>query len=146
VIASLGGETGWLFANSLWRFRGFLDKQLGGVGLRRGRRHATEIAVGEAVDFWRVEDVEYGKRLLLRAEMKVPGRAWLEFLVEPLAAGRARLTQTAKYYPKGVIGLLYWFVLYPVHRIMFSGLAHRIVEKSLSANSGPFESAVAEAS
>jgi uncharacterized protein YbjT (DUF2867 family) len=145
VVASLGGENGWLFANWLWRFRGFLDKQLGGVGLRRGRRHASEISVGEALDFWRVEDVEFERRLLLRAEMKVPGRAWLEYQIEPTASG-ARLTQTAKYYPKGLIGLLYWFLLYPVHRIMFYGLAQRIVQKALSAKPATREPGLAEAS
>ncbi len=130
AVASLGGENGWLYANWLWRFRGFLDKQIGGVGLRRGRRHASEIAVGEALDFWRVEDVQPGHRLLLRAEMKVPGRAWLEYEVEQLGDARSRLIQTAKYYPKGLKGLCYWFLLYPIHRLMFRGLAHAIANKA----------------
>lgn len=128
VVSSIGGNNGWLFANWLWRFRGFLDKQIGGVGLRRGRRHATEIGIGEALDFWRVEDVQPGKRLLLRAEMKLPGRAWLEFNLKQTGPMRTTLTQTAKYYPKGLLGLLYWYLLYPVHRILFRGLANRIAK------------------
>jgi uncharacterized protein YbjT (DUF2867 family) len=130
VITSVGGENGWFYANWLWRLRGFLDKQLGGVGLRRGRRHASDLAIGEALDFWRVEDVQPGKRLLLRAEMKVAGRAWLEYEVEPLGPGRSRLIQTAKFYPKGLKGLLYWFLLYPIHRVIFRGLAHAIASKA----------------
>src|SRR6185295_6809585 len=94
VISSIGGNNGWLFANWLWRFRGFLDKQIGGVGLRRGRRHTTEIGIGEALDFWRVEDVQPGQRLLLRAEMKLPGRAWLEYSLQQTAPMRTTLTQT----------------------------------------------------
>ena len=130
IITSLGGESGWLFGNWLWRLRGFLDKQIGGVGLRRGRRHATEIAVGEALDFWRVEDIEPGRRLLLRAEMKVPGRAWLEYRIDPANNGRSRLIQTARFYPRGLAGLFYWFLLYPIHRIMFRGMAQAIAQKA----------------
>jgi uncharacterized protein YbjT (DUF2867 family) len=130
VVASLGGNNGWLYANWLWRLRGFLDKQIGGVGLRRGRRNATEITIGEALDFWRVEDVEPGRRLLLRAEMKVPGKAWLEYVVEPAGPQITMLTQTARYYPKGLLGLLYWYALYPIHRLIFRGLAHRIASIS----------------
>lgn len=126
TLTSLGGANGWLYANWLWRLRGFLDKQIGGVGLRRGRRHATEITIGEALDFWRVEDVEPGRRLLLRAEMKVPGKAWLEYVLEPAGPQITTLTQTARYYPKGLLGLLYWYALYPIHRLIFRGLAHRI--------------------
>ena len=126
AVASLGGNNGWLYANWLWRLRGFLDKQIGGVGLRRGRRNATHITIGEALDFWRVEEVEPGHRLLLRAEMKVPGQAWLEYVVEPAGPRFTMLTQTARYYPKGLLGLLYWYSLYPIHRIIFRGLAHRI--------------------
>ena len=126
VVASLGGSTGWYYANWLWRLRGFLDKQIGGVGLRRGRRNATQITIGEALDFWRVEDVEPGRRLLLRAEMKVPGQAWLEYVVEPAGPRLTTLTQTARFYPKGLLGLLYWYALYPIHRLIFHGLAHKI--------------------
>jgi uncharacterized protein YbjT (DUF2867 family) len=134
VVSSMGGNNGWLFANWLWRFRGFLDKQIGGVGLRRGRRHATEIGIGEALDFWRVEDVQPGERLLLRAEMKLPGRAWLEYIVKETGTARTTLIQTAKYYPKGLLGLLYWFLLYPLHSIMFRGLVNEIAKRALKLN------------
>jgi hypothetical protein len=128
-----------LYANWLWRLRGFLDKQIGGVGLRRGRRHAREITIGEALDFWRVEDVEPGHRLLLRAEMKVPGQAWLEYVLEPAGPQITRLTQTARYYPKGLLGLLYWYALYPIHRLIFRGLAHRIACISTEVRTPPKE-------
>jgi hypothetical protein len=134
VVSSIGGNNGWLFANWLWRIRGFLDKQIGGVGLRRGRRHATEIGIGEALDFWRVEDVQPGERLLLRAEMKLPGRAWLEYIVKETGTARTTLIQTAKYYPKGLLGLLYWFLLYPLHSIMFRGLINEIAKRALKLN------------
>jgi uncharacterized protein YbjT (DUF2867 family) len=135
VVSSIGGNNGWLFANWLWRIRGFLDKQIGGVGLRRGRRHATEIGIGEALDFWRVEDVQPGERLLLRAEMKLPGRAWLEYIIKETGTARTTLIQTAKYYPKGLLGLLYWFLLYPLHSIMFRGLVNRIAKRALMLDS-----------
>lgn len=135
VVSSIGGNNGWLFANWLWRIRGFLDKQIGGVGLRRGRRHATEIGIGEALDFWRVEDVKPGERLLLRAEMKLPGRAWLEYIVKQTGTARTTLIQTAKYYPKGLLGLLYWFGLYPLHSIMFRGLVNEIAKRALKLDS-----------
>jgi uncharacterized protein YbjT (DUF2867 family) len=134
VVSSMGGNNGWLFANWLWRFRGFLDKQIGGVGLRRGRRHATEIGIGEALDFWRVEDVQPGERLLLRAEMKLPGRAWLEYILKETGTARTTLIQTAKYYPKGLLGLLYWYFLYPLHSIMFRGLVNEIAKRALKLN------------
>jgi uncharacterized protein YbjT (DUF2867 family) len=134
IVSSMGGNNGWLFANWLWRFRGFLDKQIGGVGLRRGRRHATEIGIGEALDFWRVEDVQPGQRLLLRAEMKLPGRAWLEYIVKQTGTARTTLIQTAKYYPKGLLGLLYWYFLYPLHSILFRGLINEIAKRALNLN------------
>ncbi|HSE40133.1 MAG TPA: DUF2867 domain-containing protein, partial [Acidobacteriota bacterium] len=131
VVSSIGGNNGWLFGNWLWRMRGFLDKQIGGVGLRRGRRHAIDLGIGEALDFWRVEDFEQNQRLLLRAEMKLPGRGWLEFVLERLEITKTRLIQTAKYYPKGLLGMFYWFVLHPFHWIMFRGLARAIAKQVL---------------
>ncbi|MBN1446470.1 MAG: SDR family oxidoreductase [Bacteroidetes bacterium] len=130
VVSSIGGENGWYFANILWRMRGFLDKQMGGVGLRRGRRHPTDMHVGEALDFWRVEEIDSGRRLLLRAEMKVWGRAWLEFRVEPKEDGTSRLFQTARYYPRGITGLLYWYSVYPLHVLVFRGMARAIARKA----------------
>jgi uncharacterized protein YbjT (DUF2867 family) len=122
IISSLGGQTGWLYADWLWKVRGFIDKQLGGVGLRRGRRHPSWLAVGDALDFWRVEDYVSHRKLVLRAEMKVWGQAWLEFLVESRATGGCRITQTARYYPKGLFGLFYWYSVYPIHALVFRGM------------------------
>ena len=104
----LGGESGWLCMDWAWAARGFIDRLLGGVGLRRGRRDPENARVGDAIDFWRVEAVEPNRRLRLRAEMKVPGRAWLEFEVEPVDATTSRLSQTAFLAPRGLFGLTYW--------------------------------------
>jgi hypothetical protein len=128
VFTGLGGSRGWLWMNWTWRLRGFLDRLIGGVGLRRGRRDPDDLRVGDALDFWRVEAVEPGRRLLLRAEMKVPGKAWLEFEASDLGDGTARLTQTAFFAPKGLLGWLYWYGLYPLHTVIFSGLVRRIAE------------------
>ena len=121
VFTSLGGETGWLFMNWAWRLRGLADRLMGGVGLRRGRRDPNELRVGDALDFWRVEAIEPGRLLRLHAEMKVPGEAWLQLVATPMADGRTLLQQTAFFAPRGLSGWLYWYALYPVHRIIFSG-------------------------
>ena len=113
-IQRIGGSVGWYFANFLWRFRGFFDLLAGGVGLRRGRRDPHTLAAGDALDFWRVESFEPNRRLNLVAEMKVPGRAWLQFEVEPDSLGSV-IRQTAIFDPAGLAGLLYWYTLYPVH-------------------------------
>ncbi len=132
AFTSLGGDTGWLYFNWAWILRGLLDRLVGGVGLRRGRRHAEYVRVGDALDFWRVEAVEPDQSLLLRAEMKVPGLAWLQFKVEALPDGTSQLMQTAFFAPRGLFGLLYWYGLYPLHRLIFAGmireLAHRAEE------------------
>jgi len=120
--------------NWAWRVRGWLDRLVGGVGLRRGRRDPAEVRVGDAVDFWRVEAVEPDRLLRLRAEMKVPGRAWLEFQVEPMDHGTSRLTQTAFFAPHGLTGLLYWHLLYPIHAVIFSGLARALARRAESAD------------
>lgn len=125
TFASLGGERGWLVWEWAWELRGLLDRLVGGPGLRRGRRNPRELLPGEAVDFWRVESAEPPRRLRLRAEMKVPGRAWLEFATAPEQNG-TRLTQTALFAPKGLAGVLYWYLLYPVHRLIFSGLVRAV--------------------
>ena len=129
VFTSLGGERGWLYANSLWRLRGLLDRLVGGVGLRRGRRHPRAVQVSDALDFWRVEAVEPGHLLRLRAEMKVPGRAWLQFEATP-GPDTTLLVQTAVFAPKGVWGLLYWYGLYPVHRLIFAGLVAAVARQA----------------
>lgn len=130
VFSTLGGNKGWLVWNRLWRLRGGLDRLLGGVGLRRGRRDAQAIRVGDAVDFWRVEAVEPGRLVRFRAEMKVPGRAWLQFQVEPRAEGGSRLTQTAFFAPKGLGGPLYWYGLYPLHAVIFRDMIKAVVQEA----------------
>ncbi len=126
TFTRLGGEVGWLYFDWAWRLRGAIDRILGGVGLRRGRRDPVDIRVGDALDFWRVETVNSEKMLRLRAEMKVPGKAWLQFEVYPLENGDSQLRQTAYFAPKGLMGLLYWYILYPLHALIFSGLINEI--------------------
>jgi uncharacterized protein YbjT (DUF2867 family) len=131
-IRRIGGTTGWYFANSLWRLRGFLDLLGGGVGLRRGRRDPETLQVGDTLDFWRVEEFDADRRLRLVAEMKVPGRAWLEFEVTGDSA-QSTIRQTAIFDPLGLFGLIYWYGLYPFHRWIYAGMLHKIAEASLSA-------------
>ncbi len=119
AFTGLGGERGWLYLNWSWEIRGWFDKLIGGVGLRRGRRHPDDIRVGEALDFWRVEAVEPDRLLRLRAEMKVPGRAWLEFQSLRQPDGGTLLTQTAYFAPRGVAGFLYWYAALPDPRLHF---------------------------
>lgn len=126
TFSSLGGKRGWLAYNWAWQLRGILDRLVGGVGLRRGRRDPDELRVGDALDFWRVEAVEENKLIRLRAEMKVPGRAWLQFEARPQQNGRAQLVQTAYFAPRGLSGLLYWYVLYPIHGLIFAAMPQRI--------------------
>lgn len=128
TFTSIGGEKGWLTWNWAWELRGFLDKLLGGPGLRRGRRHPTELLIGEELDFWRVEDLKENKFLLLRAEMKVPGKAWLRFEAMPRDKGKTLLIQTAIFAPKGLSGFLYWYLLYPAHFLIFKRMAERIAK------------------
>lgn len=130
AFTSLGGANGWLYFNWAWYLRGLLDRLVGGVGLRRGRRHPTEVRVGDALDFWRVEDVTPDRLLRLRAEMKVPGLAWLQFKAEPLEDGTTKLTQTAFFASKGLFGLLYWYGLYPLHGLIFSGMIRKLAERA----------------
>lgn len=124
-IRRIGGETGWYYGNALWRLRGFLDLLVGGVGMRRGRRHPEALAVGDALDCWRVEAYEPDRLLRLAAEMKIPGRAWLEFEVEGDASG-STIRQTALFDPVGLSGLAYWYALYPLHQVVFAGMLRRI--------------------
>ena len=126
AFTGLGGKRGWLYMDWAWRLRGLADRLVGGVGMRRGRRDPNKLRVGDALDFWRVEAVEPGRLLRLRAEMKVPGKAWLQFTATPREDSTTLLEQTAFFAPKGLAGLLYWYALYPIHRIIFSGLVERI--------------------
>ena len=130
IFTGLGGERGWLYADWAWRLRGIIDRLVGGVGFRRGRRHPADLYAGDALDFWRVERVEQNRLLRLRAEMKVPGRAWLEFQVHPHSDGMASLTQRAFFVPKGLLGLIYWYALYPLHSLIFSGLIREIARRA----------------
>ncbi len=129
AFSGIGGRRGWLFMDWAWRLRGALDRLVGGVGLRRGRRDPDGLRPGDALDFWRVEAVEPPTLLRLRAEMKVPGRAWLQFEVRE-AEGSTLLAQTAFFAPKGLVGLLYWYALYPLHARIFSGLVRRLAERA----------------
>ena len=127
-VRRIGGRNGWYFGNWLWRVRGALDKLVGGPGLRRGRRDPENLAPGDALDFWRVLTLEPDRLLRLRAEMKVPGRAWLQFEVQPDGDG-SRVRQTAIFDPQGLFGLLYWYALWPVHQLVFAGMLRQIAER-----------------
>jgi uncharacterized protein YbjT (DUF2867 family) len=127
-IQRVGGKQGWYFMNVLWWFRGWVDSLFGGVGLRRGRRDPVDLRVGDALDYWRVEFFEPGQRLRLRAEMKLPGRAWLEFEVKPHAKG-CEIHQTAIFDPLGLWGLVYWYALLPIHVWIFGGMLKAIARK-----------------
>ena len=122
AFTSIGGERGWPYMNWIWHLRGLLDRLVGGVGFRRGRRHSSNLRVGDALDFWRVEAIEEPRLLRLRAEMKLPGLAWLQFDVEPVKKYGTLFVQTAYFAPKGLVGFLYWYVLYPLHSLVFSGM------------------------
>jgi uncharacterized protein YbjT (DUF2867 family) len=125
-IIRIGGHNGWYYLNSLWRLRGMMDRLAGGVGLRRGRRHPTNLMVGDALDFWRVLEVQPPRRLLLLAEMKTPGEAMLEFLITPLDADRAELQMLSRFLPRGLGGIVYWYALYPFHEWIFYGMLKSI--------------------
>ncbi len=137
IFTGLGGRRGWLYADWIWLARGVIDRLVGGPGFRRGRRHPDELRVGDALDFWRVEALEPGRLLRLRAEMKVPGLAWLQFEVLPQPSRKNLVIQTAYFEPKGVPGLAYWYLLYPIHGWMFSKLIQKVVEKAEAGNFHP---------
>jgi hypothetical protein len=132
VLARLGGRHGWFRYNSLWRLRGVLDRVSGGPGWRRGRRDQSRLAWGEALDFWRVVEIERDRRLTLRAEMRLPGDAVLDFELAPVADDErgpaTRLTQTARFRPRGLAGLIYWYAVLPLHGLVFNGLLDGIAD------------------
>ena len=128
-VERVGGASGWPYANVLWRLRGLADRVVGGVGMRLGRRDPERVRAGDALDFWRVEEVRRPELMRLRAEMKVPGRAWLQYEVRPDGTG-SMLIQTAFFEPKGVPGLFYWYVLYPIHALIFSGMARALAKRA----------------
>jgi uncharacterized protein YbjT (DUF2867 family) len=126
VVEGIGGENGWYSFPLAWAARGWMDKVVGGVGLRRGRRDPKRLSVGDALDFWRVEQIDRGRFLRLRAEMKVPGGAWLEMTTEADPKGGSLYTQRAVFFPRGLAGRLYWAAILPFHGVIFSGMASRI--------------------
>jgi uncharacterized protein YbjT (DUF2867 family) len=132
VIEGVGGENGWYSFPLAWAIRGWIDKLFGGVGLRRGRRDPDTLYPGDAVDFWRVEAIERPRFLRLRAEMRVPGRAWLEMSAEPDGRGSV-YRQRAVFFPKGLAGRLYWWSIVPIHGVVFAGMANRIALEAESA-------------
>ncbi|MBJ8344026.1 SDR family oxidoreductase [Antrihabitans sp. YC2-6] len=134
VVESIGGENGWYSFPLAWSVRGWIDRWAGGVGLRRGRRDPRRLHTGEALDFWRVEYIERGRVLRLRAEMKVPGRAWLEFRVTRLGPHRARLDQRAIFVPRGLAGRAYWYSVLPFHGLVFSGMLANVSNKAERAD------------
>ena len=129
-FTGLGGDTGWLYFDWAWKLLGIIDRLIGGVGFRRGRRDPDELRVGDTVDFWRVETIEPGVMMRLRAEMKLPGNAWLQFEAHPHENTDSLLVLTAFFAPKGLFGLLYWYGLYPFQSIVFSGLLRKLKEMS----------------
>ena len=135
VIEAIGGEKGWHSFPLAWAARGWIDRLIGGVGMRRGRRHPSRVNSGDVIDVWRVESIERGRMLRLRAEMRMPGRAWLELGVERTEAG-SRYRQRAVYFPKGLTGRLYWVVLLPFHGIIFKGMATSILREAENSDPG----------
>lgn len=132
VVCRIGGDHGYFAADWLWRLRGAMDRFVGGPGLRRGRRHPTQLSFGEAVDFWRVTGFEAGRRLELRAEMRLPGEATLTFEIFPGEQQACTLVQTARFKPRGLAGIAYWYAVAPLHRIVFQGMllgAKRVAER-----------------
>ncbi len=125
TFISIGGKNGWFDFDFLWKIRGFMDKVVGGVGLRRGRRDQFDLRIGESLDFWKVVDIKKDERLLLYAQMKLPGTAWLEFKIE-----NNNLIQSAYFYPKGVFGRLYWYSLIPIHYFVFNNMIKSIIKKA----------------
>lgn len=133
IVQQIGGNTGWYFGNILWKIRGWIDQLVGGVGLRRGRKDPFHLSEGDTLDFWRVSQIQPNERLRLLAEMKLPGKAWLEFRVSG-DDSHAKIHQIALYEPKGVTGLLYWYVLLPFHRLIFDGMIKGIARRAMGVS------------
>lgn len=134
-IRRIGGITGWYYLNWMWKLRGWLDLLAGGVGMRRGRRDPEQLLPGDALDFWRVEAFEPDSLLRLSAEMKLPGRAWLQFEVKPVSDNSSAIYSTAIFDPAGLMGLVYWYALYPAHILVFRGLLRKIAETATNSGS-----------
>ena len=136
AVSLLGGDHGWYSAKYLWSLRGWMDRLVGGPGIRRGRLHPDRLGYGEALDFWRVVGIERDKSLLLRAEMKLPGIAVLEFSIQPNRANGCNLKQNAKFQPKGLLGLLYWYSVLPFHHFVFRGMLEGIKTQAEKISTG----------
>ena len=136
AVCRVGGGHGWYAADWLWRIRGWIDLLVGGPGLRRGRRDPEMVGYGEALDFWRVVGLERDRRLALRAEMKLPGEALIEFRIEPQGEGHCTLQQRALFRPRGLFGLLYWYAVAPLHHIVFRGMLLGIRREALKIAAG----------
>ncbi len=132
AVKGIGGAHGWGAYNLLWQIRGFLDKLSGGYGLNRGRRQQKELRMGDALDFWKVADLKENKRVLLVAQMKVPGKAWLEFDIQ-----NDQMVQTAHFHPRGLLGRVYWYAVLPFHELVFRNLAEKIVAQAAKASVVP---------
>ncbi len=130
AYTGIGGARGWLYMDWAWALRGWMDKAIGGVGIRRGRRNPDEILSGESLDFWRVETVEKDRLMRLRAEMKIPGKAWLQFESLPQKDGKTLLTETAYFAPRGFWGFVYWYAMWPFHAFLFDGLIRRLASRA----------------
>jgi len=130
TISGIGGRRGWYAANWLWSVRGWMDRAVGGIGLRRGRRHPDQLRVGDALDFWRVEAYQPPTLLRLRAEMRLPGEAWLEWRIEPNDDGQPGCTlhQRALFHPRGLWGRLYWYSVLPFHALIFGRLCQALAD------------------
>jgi uncharacterized protein YbjT (DUF2867 family)/ligand-binding SRPBCC domain-containing protein len=132
-VRRIGGATGWYFGRLLWSVRGWLDRCLGGVGMTRGRRDAESCVVGDVIDGWTIEAYEPDRLLRLSADIKLPGRGWLEFEVTPIGATRSRIRQTATFDPRGLLGRAYWYASFPLHALMFRGMLARIAQRAVDA-------------
>ena len=134
-ICRIGGKEGWFNSNWMWRFRGMMDRIFMGVGTSRGRKSSSNLEVNDVIDFWRVEDYRLNKRLLLRAEMKLPGRAWLEFRIDQEDLGN-RLFVNAYYQTRSIIGKIYWYMFLPFHVFIFQDLIRGIEKRSKDEEPG----------
>ena len=141
TLLLFGGATGWYARDWLWRVRGFIDLLVGGVGVRRGRRDPEQLRVGDTVDWWRVESYEPDRLLRLRAEMKLPGRAWLQYEAVKVDDSQTLLTQTAFFASKGLFGLLYWYLLYPMHGLIFSGMIRALLPDAATSRTTQYRKA-----
>jgi len=130
LIGNVGGKNGWFYANFLWSVRGWIDQLIGGVGLKRGRSRASGIEAGDVIDFWQVDRADAPSAVLLRAEMKLPGEAWLQFNLTPQPHNRTLLRCCAWFQPRGLAGEIYWYGLYPVHALIFSGMLRAIRKRT----------------